>query len=1190
LGAFFTRLANCIGRSNKAAGEHSKYVDLAPTDKADDAGVYSGALLYATDNPRVLNIALTGPYGSGKSSIIKSFLKKYRRPALHISLAAFLTEEEPSAKKISRQEIERSILQQMLYGSDANKLPLSRFKRIQAPGKLTFFISLFISIGLFSIWHLLNNYNDIIKGYYFLPFDYSNWLNLTLFVFGISFIWFIVHRLYIASFGVSLKSISLKDIEISTASIDQESILNRHLDEIIYFFQSTSYDLVIIEDLDRFEKPDIFITLREINSLINQNAGVKRTIRFLYALRDDMFMNTDRTKFFEFITPVIPIINSSNSIDKVLEQGRRLSLDDRLDRQFLREVSRYLNDLRLIQNIFNEYAIYVANLETDGENVLDANKLLAVLIYKNVYPKDFEDLHRGIGTLAKILSFHDNFITQAEAKYKFDIAAIEEKIDISEKQFISGVNELRQIYVMSLIEKLPSPSTHVYMNGSIIPLRELSKNSSFEDIFDIENIRYRLINGQENYINISDLQSGVDPRKTYQQRKDEIEYKSSESKSAALKIIYELRLNIESLRTKKFNELLRLNLKEFSSIFNEIGDNGELARFLIIEGYLDDTYYQYTSLFHSGRLSPNDNKFLIQIRGFLNPEPDFQIDNPNEVIAAMRLTDFGQSYVLNVKIVDCLLGNAASYTIQTTSLFEYIASNFDECGTFFKIYYATGAEVSRLISGLAEEWDGFFPAALASVEKVSHIAQIIAHLPEGSLDNIPGKVPEMSDFISSNLDGILALGVDFEPTRLELLQVVIDGLASIEEYPGIARFLFESGLYEITIPNLEFIFRAILGKANSEALLTQHYTTVLNTENSDLIRRVERDFDLYLQNILLRLENNSQESITSILSVINRDEINLDDLRAFIEMQTLLVPSLNEVSTRLYALLFQLAKIEPSWENCLIFMTSETFDSEILSAYLNRDDTLAVLSRSTVPDGVDALVLRKFLIEADVLQNDAYRAYVLALPKHFKEFPNNLGADKLRILIEERKITLSKSSLAALEEYFDLAVLFVANNIETYLNSSDSFELDDEFREELLGSGIRDEHRLAIVQSMDLASLGNQPTRAAIVGPILDRTGADLSALNAEAARAVIVNSRPISVQISLFNKCQSMLSDGNVRDILAMLPEPFSEIRTGYSKPRIKRTDKNIELVSWLDARNFISSWSETAFSNEIRINLYRR
>ena len=84
--------------------------------------MYSGALIEATNNPRVMNIALTGPYGSGKSSIIKSFLRVYKRQVLQISLAAFLPEAVPAGHGVSRQEIERSILQQMLYGADANAL------------------------------------------------------------------------------------------------------------------------------------------------------------------------------------------------------------------------------------------------------------------------------------------------------------------------------------------------------------------------------------------------------------------------------------------------------------------------------------------------------------------------------------------------------------------------------------------------------------------------------------------------------------------------------------------------------------------------------------------------------------------------------------------------------------------------------------------------------------------------------------------------------------------------------------------------------------------------------------------------------------------------------------------------------------------------------------------------------------
>jgi GTPase SAR1 family protein len=379
----FKSFAAVLESTSRSPATQSKFVDLAPKDEADKAGVYSETLVYAMSNMKVSNIALTGPYGSGKSSIIQSFVKKYQPRYLHISLAAFVPEADNVGGTVDPQEIERSILQQMLFGADANKLPLSRFKRIQSPSAWSKLTSLYIMLGILALWYVFLQRDNIFSGTFFTPLEPSNWFNLGSFVLAMIFLWMTLHHFYAASFGVSLKSISLKDIEIRPSAEDQESILNRHLDEIIYFFQVTDYDLVIIEDLDRFNNTDIFVTLREINSLVNENAGVKRNIRFLYALRDDMFVNTDRTKFFEFIIPVIPIINTSNSIDMVLEQGSRLELDGRLDRQFLREVSRYLNDLRLIQNIFNEYAVYVANLEADGENLLNSNKLLAILIYKN---------------------------------------------------------------------------------------------------------------------------------------------------------------------------------------------------------------------------------------------------------------------------------------------------------------------------------------------------------------------------------------------------------------------------------------------------------------------------------------------------------------------------------------------------------------------------------------------------------------------------------------------------------------------------------------------------------------------------------------------------------------------------------------------------------------------------------------
>ncbi|MCP1315343.1 hypothetical protein BIS11_07300 [Halomonas sp. 707D4] len=76
----------------------------------------------------------------------------------------------------------------------------------------------------------------------------------------------------------------------------------------------------------------------------------------------------------------------------------------------------------------------MANLEVDGENILDPNKLLAILIYKNVYPKDFELLHRGEGVFAEILKRKDKLIRDSESIYKEKILKIEDKHSAAENK------------------------------------------------------------------------------------------------------------------------------------------------------------------------------------------------------------------------------------------------------------------------------------------------------------------------------------------------------------------------------------------------------------------------------------------------------------------------------------------------------------------------------------------------------------------------------------------------------------------------------------------------------------------------------------------------------------------------------------------------------------------------------------
>lgn len=1177
---------------DRSVNTPSKFVDLAPTDEADKTGIYSEAILFATNNSKISNIALTGPYGSGKSSIIQTFLRNYRRPALHISLASFVPETDSEGGKVSRQEIERSILQQMLYGADANRLPLSRFKRIQSPSAFAIFKSLFIMLGVFSLWYVIRQREYIISGTYFTPFEFSNGINLAVFTVAVVFFWAMLHHFYVASFGLSLKSISLKDIEIKPACDDQASILNRHLDEIVYFFQSTNYDLVIIEDLDRFDNSEIFVTLREINNLVNENAGVKRTIRFLYALRDDMFDNTDRTKFFEFIIPVIPIINTSNSIDMVLAQGKRLDLDGRLDRQFLREVSRYLNDLRLIQNIFNEYSIYVANLETDGENLLDANKLLAVLIYKNVYPRDFEKLHRGKGNLSEILNQQDKLIESGEATYRAEITEVENQLEITERQTPSNLKELRQIYAMALVDMLPANTMSISNNQQAwIELPKLASNDMFEQLIVASYIYCYSSNYGSQRVSISTLQNEVDSQRSYQQRKMEIEGKAIDIKSKSLRRIQDLKSKIATLRTIKLNKLLRLNVERVQHLFENFEENGELARFLILEGYLDDTYYQYTSLFHSGRLSPNDNKFLIQIRAFVTPEPNFPIDNPHEVIAAMREEDFRQNYILNVKLVDSLLSDRGRYLTQLQKFFKFISSEFESCEVFWEAYYTSGREVVGLLSGLANVWQGFVPTVLASHNDISHVTQLVSNLPESQLEELAKSFEELPLFVSENLPEILVNSPEIAPERLVCLGFDAKNLAAIKEHSEIVRTMFEKGRFELTIANLEYIYQAILGENDLEQLRERNFTAIRSTNNTTLMTRIERNFERYLHDILVVLERNSKEDASAILAVMQHEGLNQDDLLKFLERQTTLLPMLADVPEKLHATLFKLGLIEPTWLNCLSFMESKEFVAESLTEYLDQDTVRTAILKQPIPSDDDSQRLRSFLFNAGSLSDSAYREYIHALPTPFTKLPEGFAPAKLRILIDEGKIVFSNESLDGLADNKDLQVLFVAANINTYLEEPDEFALDDDFRDNLLRAEIDNIAKLGIIDLMDLEILVNHPERSALIGQIINSTDANLSNINSGVAQSLVINSMPIATKISLFNNYYSLMTDDEVRFVLANLPKPYSEIKVGYNTPVLKKTPENQALVIWLDSRKIISSWRESPiFTDEIRVNLYRR
>lgn len=1176
--------------SKSSSSVERKYANLAPTIDVEGTKVYCDALREAVSDPNVYNIAVTGPYGSGKSTVINTFASGLARHPLKISLATFGDDFPESEAHPHKQEIERSIIQKMLYGPDANRLPLSRFKRIRSPGRLAGIKSLAILIGISSAWHLTRLFADLSGEK--VGFSSLHWYDYVASVCGLAFVWYFVHAIYLKSYGVSLKSISLSDVEISPDDAAEESILNRHLDEIIYFFQATEYDLVIIEDLDRFCKPEIFATLREINSLINSNDGVTRQVKFIYALRDDMFLSQDRTKFFEFIVPVIPIVNHSNAIDKFLEQGKKLKVDQRLNRQFLRDVSRHLNDLRLIINIFNEFATYASILEKDDDAFLDANKLLAILIYKNCLPSDFAELHDGRGIVADVLRAYEVCIESEERRIKRELDEVEGEISQADEQLPRDITELRRIYAMAIIEMLPPNTRSLRYSGNDVALTDLLKESHLEKILTSKNVNHVNIHNQSAPIDIASVLKGFASPSSLAERTILVERKSRQGRDGLHTRMRDLRKKMASLRLMKSEEVLRQNADIIDPILARAGDKKDILKFLFLEGYIDDTYYQYTSLHHEGRLSPNDRKFLIKIRNYEVLPPDFQIDNASEVLAEMRQTDFQQPFALNVRLVDHLLSVAGpSNADRLGAILKFISGHFGQSSQFLIAHYDFGKDVGRFVSHLCDAWPQFAAEAVKTGVAIRHIARIVKHAELGDLVDKQNQNGVIVDFLSEHLLEVYSEVSGFDLQRLTKVRVQVANLRTISGNQEIREFVLAENLYRISSENIRTIFELSERPDLAANLEGQNFTILLRYGDPCLKAYIMGNLGTYLHNVLLSDELNTKEGEEAVLTILESNDCSEEDKIVFLTMQELIFENVSKVPEAYVPLAIENRAIQPTWDNVLHLVNLAVLDRSIIVDYLKDPRVKKVLTSSSYANDENTLKLSQFLLAQYDFTDPEYDSYISMIPCKFRNFPSEVPTGKQKILVNRKKVSLNAETYGAVASDVELAALLILRNFDHYVGKSSEFPLTDDVRERIFVMGNDNDVRSVVFPNISPEQILASSALATSVAAFLAHPSIDQKLDRLDVLQALVSASASVDVKVALLNKFHTVASDAEVRIILALLDDPYSQIGGfGWTSPRIPNNEANRSLLNWIADRNLISSFSENVLGTELRVNTFRK
>ncbi len=1207
------------GRTNMDEGKYH-FERLTPINDVD-LNVYEEAINYVFDYSDIRNVAISGAYSAGKSSILASYERKHSNLRfLHISLAHF---ENPDYKvgtevkksvlegkitEVKESVLEGKILNQLIHQIPSEKIPQTNFrvkKKISDKNikwmtfEVVLFLVMLIHFTFFDVWKkyvnaLPNNLFKTILTISTHPYALIGSGITMVIIFST-----ILYKLICTQKNKNVfRKLNLQGNEIEIFKESDDSYFDKYLNEVLYLFENADADVIVFEDMDRFNVNRIFERLREVNTLANIQLQKEenRILRFFYLLRDDIFDSKDRTKFFDYIVPVIPVVDSSNSYDQFISYFKNSGMFEKFDKSFLQGLSLYIDDMRLLKNIYNEFVIYFNRLNTTE---LDCNKMLAIITYKNLFPRDFAKLQLNQGFVYTVFCKKDSFIEDKITEMKEKIDEREQRIFAIRDEKLKSLRELNTVFA------------HKYLNDYY--------NWTHKNDNDLSEFVINYLNGNE--------------KSEYLSRKQILEDKSSGKIDQLKQEISALEQKIIEIKNQQLHQIItRDNIDTIFSVkstnevgeitnFNEIRSSEyfDLLKYLIRNGYIDETYPDYMTYFYENSLNRIDKTFLRSVTDKKAKEYAYRLKNPMQVISRLRLVDFEQEEILNFDLITCLLQTPRSYIKYIDRVFNQLkeTNNFKFVGAYFDIT----TEMPEFIKHLNLIWPELFNVALE--EKYLFENQIrkysifsIYYSDEDTISKI-NQNNCLCDYISNARDYLAIDDPDIDRliNGFSLLGVHFIGFDYESVNKDLFNAVYEHSLYEINEENLHLIQKEILGVKSDEDINSKNYTILLSNRYSTITHYVNQNINEYLETVLQMCEGKILDDEYAVLSLLNNPNLLLEYKKSYISALSTTITSIKKIEdSSMWTSLLDADIVE--YSECNIMDCFEVLKlSESVVSYINRFDKDLDFSKAEYDKDTKKSLFESVIISHDI-SDLKYKQILMSLKYVYDSF-NVVGIsdDKIIILIDTYIIRMTAKNLTFIREnYIDQKFHFIHRNIEKYINIMNDTLFSKEELLEILTWDISDKLKIQLLRfTGDEISIIGKSYSSAICLYILENNfeDTDLPDLCSsfdqwdESIQAKIfdyaVNNMEIIInnpshvskklknnllysdkvsrdeKIELFIAIMPELCSDRLKEILTLLNlSDYLKIFNTRSRPKFKINDENEKLLSAFKENNLIDNYQK--------------
>ena len=1095
-------------QNEKAEYEYQKLTPYIEVDLKES----KRAIDFVFQHDDVRNIAISGAYGSGKSSLIESY-KKYlqttnanKKPDikfLHISLAHFHQENNYISSVLNKEAnsknennelsiLEAKILNQLIHQISSEQIPQSNFavKRITSKRDL---LAITVSSIIFLLFMLDIIFSATWKKFV-LSLEYSGLkdllLGFTTKIFLLSsavwsmglFAIFLYYIIKIQKYKNIFRKLKFQGNEIEIVTESSDSFFDKYLNEVVYLFANADVDVIVFEDIDRFDNVRIFERLREINKLTNNQLKQyqkkeTKILRFFYLLRDDIFCTKDRTKFFDFIIPVVPVVDSSNSYDQLITFLKIYIDGNKIEKSFLEGISLYIDDMRLLKNICNEFHLYYSNINNnnnnndnnDNELGLNANKMFAMMTYKNLFPLDFTLLQMNQGFVFYIFNNKPLHIKNEKDKLLANIA----NCDLEIKNIESNHHKSKE----KIINKYRTERNKV---------RDMHIGSNL--IKELDN-----------------------------QEQSELDYCQSEYRKN-IELINKEKENIQKEILQLPNKKLKyiLNKKNIDQIFDEYPSNSNnieqdktaleiknspyfsLLKYLIRNGYIDETYADYMTYFYPNSLTIADKIYLRSIMDEIKKEYDYKLNNPELVIGKLQyqIDYFSQPEILNVDLVNYLLTYSENYAKELKAILCQFS--VVENIKFINVLWPALSEKNlyKFIYLLSKYSPNFFQIALlSSLVSICILddfsLKALYCLPQEVIKKINEYDNFLRYYIANKSDYLNIADPNIEQLikQFKFLDIKFTEINYETANKDLFNEVYDNSLYELNFANIKLMLSTQYSAVDEQDIIHRNYTCVQSKPDSPLAAYIGQNIDDYLHHILANCSLKITDNETEVLYLLNHDEISQGHKLEYIEYLQTPITRLYEVENKeLWQKLLCPSKLVYNEDNiiCYLYYYYCKFElnkeiDEYCIEFINNNETR--LDFKGVFNGANEIfkdLFFKIIIFNQKINDNKYNEILSTSDFYYEKFDiENISINKFKILVDNKIILLnydkykkaSRSTLNFIKlNYDNEAILyFIQKNLIDYLDlmEEDNELFDYEEALSLINISIDDDSAIRLLKCTD---------------------------------------------------------------------------------------------------------------------------